>query len=626
MTEIFAKIDEEKYIQDDSVLVRMPDGGSIALTIVRDKKTTSPQPVILMYNIYAGYDPIYCKEAVQKGYIGIVANTRGKRLSPEVIEPFEHDAADAYNIIDWISKQSWCNGKVGMYGGSYLGFSQWSAVKHLHPALKTIVPQVSVGVGIDYPAQNGVFMSYMLRWIHYVTNNKLTDETEFGDSKKWENTYIDWYKKGNSFRSLDTLEGRPNAIFQRWLKHPSYDTYWQNMTPQKEEFSKISIPILTTTGYYDDDQLGAMYYYNQYQKWNKSNNYYLLIGPYSHSGAQGYPSPELAGYKIDSVANISIQDIVFQWFNYTLKDSMLPEILKDKVNFEVMGANEWKHVPTLEKMHNDSLIFYLGNGFDGKNYSLLTSKPKIVTSITQKIDLKDRTEINIRKDDYAIAFPKIIDSILIPEKNKLVFISEPIDKPFAISGAFSASIIASINKKDMDIVIDLYEETSDGKFFALCENLQRASLAKDASKRQLLQPNTKETIELTNNFITSKQLKKGSRIIILVGVLRAGSLELPISEIEFELKRGQLAAVFALGKKWQQAHGLILDARSKSERGDRLALLDAELKTINEQKSERQESSRRQAIAQFWAARTAENISLHPKIQAQAALAAVSAS
>jgi inorganic triphosphatase YgiF len=114
-------------------------------------------------------------------------------------------------------------------------------------------------------------------------------------------------------------------------------------------------------------------------------------------------------------------------------------------------------------------------------------------------------------------------------------------------------------------------------------------------------------------------------IALDTGLLRAGSVELPISEIEFELKRGQLDAVFALGKKWQQAHGLILDARSKSERGDRLALLNAELKTISEQKKERQESSRRQAISQFWAARTAENITLHPKIDAQAALAAVSA-
>jgi inorganic triphosphatase YgiF len=109
------------------------------------------------------------------------------------------------------------------------------------------------------------------------------------------------------------------------------------------------------------------------------------------------------------------------------------------------------------------------------------------------------------------------------------------------------------------------------------------------------------------------------------GLLRAGPLELPISEVEFELKRGQLSAVFAVGKKWQQAHGLILDARSKSERGDRLAALNAELKTIEEQKPELQATSRQKAIAQFWAARTAENISLHPKVHAQAALATVSA-
>ena len=109
------------------------------------------------------------------------------------------------------------------------------------------------------------------------------------------------------------------------------------------------------------------------------------------------------------------------------------------------------------------------------------------------------------------------------------------------------------------------------------------------------------------------------------GLLRAGSLELPISEIEFELKRGKLAAVFALGKKWQQAHGLILDVRSKSERGDRLASLNAELNAIDAQKSEHYEPSRRRAIAQFWAASTAEGVVLHPKIQAHAALAIVSA-
>ena len=112
-------------------------------------------------------------------------------------------------------------------------------------------------------------------------------------------------------------------------------------------------------------------------------------------------------------------------------------------------------------------------------------------------------------------------------------------------------------------------------------------------------------------------------IALDTGLLRAGSIELPISEIEFELKRGELGAIFALGKKWQQAHGLILDVRSKSERGDRLALLNAELRAIEAQKPEHQESARRHAIAQFWAARTAEGIVLQSKTQGHAALVAV---
>lgn len=509
---------QEQYIIQDSVLVKMPDGATISLTIVRDRKLTAPQPVVMMYNIYSSTDMTgRCKEIASRGYAGIIADTRGKRLSPDAIEPFEHDAKDAYYIIDWISKQPWCNGKVGMYGGSYLGFSQWSAVKYLHPALKTIVPQVSVGAGIDYPQQNGVFMSYMLRWLHYVTNNKLSDNAEFSNNKKWDDLYTKWYKQGSSFRSLDSLEGRPHALFQRWLQHPSYDNYWQSMTPQKEEFARINIPILTTTGYWDDDQLGAMYYYRQYQKYNKSNNYYLLIGPYDHGGSQGYPRKAMGGYTIDSVANIPIMDIVFQWFDYTLKDSSKPAILKDKVNFEVMGSNTWKHVPALSNMSNDTLKFYLGNTIADSRYTLLSSKPKNSNYIKQSVDLRDRSNPSPAGEDIT-AFPSITDSVLHPEHQKLVFVSDPVEKPFAISGAATASIMASINKKDMDIGFDLYEQTSDGKYIGLVSNLQRASYSINSTKRELLLPGKVETIEMKQTFTTCRQLQKGSRIIVIVGI------------------------------------------------------------------------------------------------------------
>ena len=88
-----------------------------------------------------------------------------------------------------------------------------------------------------------------------------------------------------------------SEIFQRWLKHPSYDAYWQSMTPDPKEYSKINIPILTTTGYFDDDQLGAMYYYKNHIKYNPNMDHYLVIGPYDHYGPQGYITSEVMGVK-----------------------------------------------------------------------------------------------------------------------------------------------------------------------------------------------------------------------------------------------------------------------------------------------------------------------------------------
>lgn len=508
------KMEKDNYIIADSVLVKMPDGGTIALNIIRDKKLTTPQPVVLMYNIYADHDFTSGKRAVLNGFTGITANTRGKRLSSDAIEPYEHDAKDAYYIIDWISKQPWCNGKIGMYGGSYVGFSQWAAVKYIHPALKTIVPMVSVGAGIDFPATHGIYMTYMLRWIHYVTDTKMTDKTGFNDINKWTKVTADWYKTGKSYRSLDSIEGRPSAIFQRWLQHPTYDAYWQSMTPQKAEFSKINIPILSTTGYYDDDQLGAMYYYRQYHQWNKNPDYYLVMGPYSHRGAQAFPEHNLRGYEIDSVANFPITDLIFQWFNFTLKNGSRPAILKDKVNFEVMGKNQWLHVPSLAKMSNDTLKFYLGNTGTGKTHPLLTKQPVKKGFIKYDANLKDRSGTQFGESDEG---QNIIDSTL-DSKDKLVFKSAPLKQPIIISGAFKASLLTSINKKDVDLVIELYEQTPDGKFFYLKSNIERASLVRDRSKRHLLKPNKPVVIAMNDNFITSRQLQKGSRIVVVLGV------------------------------------------------------------------------------------------------------------
>jgi putative CocE/NonD family hydrolase len=512
-TKLLKAFEHEKYVIDDSVLLTMPGGATVSLTVARKRNVILPQPVALMYNIYSGPDHWIAKESAARGYVGVVANTRGKRLSRNEVEPYEHDGEDAYTIIDWISKQSWCNDSVGMYGGSYLGFAQWSTAKHLHPALKTIVPLVSVGAGIDFPQQNGIFGTYCLSWIHYVTDTKNPVRQ---NEQKWDSVFAAWYRSGRSFRALDSLEGRPNAIFQRWLDHPSYDEYWQHMTPQQEEFAKINIPVLTISGYWDDDQLGALYYYKQHHQWNKNPNHYLLMGPYDHGGAQGNPQENLYGYQIDSVAHVFISEVVYQWLDHVLKHANLPPILSDKVNFEVMGANEWRHVSSINKMCNDTLTLYLSNTSGESGYKLVPSKPETAGYIVQTVDLKDRRTI-VPKGHAIDAFEFLVDTVL-HTGTQLTFVSDPVQEATTIAGSFTASILAAINKKDFDIVIDLYEQRPDGKYFALNDNIQRASYAKDRSTRHLLQPNKVENIQLNNTFLTCVQLPKGSRIIALVGV------------------------------------------------------------------------------------------------------------
>ncbi|MFI5185907.1 MAG: CocE/NonD family hydrolase [Chitinophagales bacterium] len=505
--------EDNKEFSIGKVFIKTRDGSVVQAEAGRKKDIKSKLPTVFIFNIYidSAFDVSEVKRYAAHGYACVVASTRGKGGSPQSIEPFEHDADDAYDIIDWISRQSWSNGKVGMTGGSYLGFAQWAAAKTLHPALKTIMPEVAVGIGVDYPMTGNVFMSYMLRWIHYVTNSKQTDDADFRNLSHWDSVFNAWYKRGASFRSLDTIEGRPNAIFQRWLQHPSFDSYWQNMTSYAKDFSKINIPVLTTTGYYDDDGNGAMYYYRQHYLNNPKANNYLIIGPYDHGGAQSYPKQELSGYKVDSIATtFNFIDLGIKWFDYVLKDSARPALLQDKVNYEVMGANEWKHATSLAAMSNDTLTFYLGNVRTNQHYKL-DSVPHTNEYINQEIDFADRTDTMDEEDK------NIIDSI-INTKNAISFISRPVEKSFIVTGSFIASLNASINKRDMDVNIDMYELMPGGKYFELGTVLQRASYAKNSGSRQLLQPGKKETIPLGYSFMTCKQLHKGSRLVVVLGI------------------------------------------------------------------------------------------------------------
>ena len=251
------------YDIQDSVMIKTRDGAFISAIIVRKKEALIPKPVLFQFTIYVrdkGRDIKSLKEAVDNGYVGVIAYTRGKRFSQSDILPYENDGNDAYDIIDWISKQKWCNGSVGMYGGSYNGFTQWAACKKMHPALKTIVPYVANRPGMGLPMENNVFINPNYEWSFYVGNNKYLDTIAGNDRQRFRKMQWKWWETGEAYKKLDSLDGSPNRLFQRWIKHPSFDEYWQKMAPYKNDFAQINIPVLVFDGYYNDSQNSSLYY------------------------------------------------------------------------------------------------------------------------------------------------------------------------------------------------------------------------------------------------------------------------------------------------------------------------------------------------------------------------------
>lgn len=508
---VWAQENRKRYHMDN-VLIHTKEGIKINAIVVRNKKITTPQPTALTFTIYTDdFIAGLAKVAAARGYVGVVAYSRGKALSPDQVAPYEYESTDVNGVIDWISRQPWSNGEVGMYGGSYNGFAQWAAAKKMHPALKTIVPYVASVPGLGLPMENNVFLTANYGWAFYVTNNKYLDDKVYFDPQRWHNLASRWYASGAPFRHIDSVDGVPNPYLQRWLQHPDYDAYWQNMVPYRHDFAQINIPVLSITGYYDDNSLCALHYFREHYRYNKNANHYFLIGPYDHFGAQWIPNAHIRGYDIDSAAFIDTPEITFQWFDHIFRNGPRPVLLKDKINYEVMGANEWKHAHGIDKMHNAMLTFYLGNHKTGDYYPLLSQKPE-AGFLTQEIDFADRTTFH---NNY---YPDPIISEAVDLTSGLAFISEPFDAPLAVSGSFVGELKAEINKKDMDVGIVLYEVMPDGRFFHLSYFIGRASYANDMATRTLLQPNRKATIPFERVRLTSKQLSRGSRLLVVLDI------------------------------------------------------------------------------------------------------------
>jgi len=521
--------DRRRYIIDRNLSVKTPDGATVCAMVVRPRSVTRRLPALLDFTIYADsqVNLIDARRAASNDYVGVIGLTRGKLCSPDTPVPYEHDGSDAGALIDWIAAQPWSDGRVGMFGGSYEGFTQWAAAKHMPKALKTIIPAVAVAPGIDVPMDGNLFLSFVYPWPFYTTNVKTLDDTTYNNFARWNQLNQKWYASGRAYRDLDKIDGTPNPIFDKWISHPTYDSYWQSMIPYKSDFARINIPVLQTAGYYYGGPGAALYYLTEHYKYNPRAEHYLVIGPYDHTlGQRGLVTAlgdtiyDVGGYRVDRVALTDLGELRYQWFDYILKGAPKPSLLKDKINYQVMGANEWKHAPSIAAMSNQALRYYLIALRSGDRYRLTERNPQTKTTVAQAMDLTDRSDV-----DRTAPGGGIVDTV-IDTWNGIAFVSNPLLSPIETSGLFSGHLEFTTNKKDFDINISLYELTPRNEYVLLSVYWTRASAVGDLEHRRLLTPGEREQLDFKSVRLTSRQMGKGSRIVVLINLIKQPDLQI----------------------------------------------------------------------------------------------------
>jgi putative CocE/NonD family hydrolase len=514
-----AEDEHRRYTADSGIFIRTSGGASISVTVIRPTGSNKPLPALLEFA--ASETQGDANESAAHGYAGVVAYTAAKRKSAAGIDPFQFAGADAREVVNWIAKQTWSDGRVGMYGDAYSGYAPWAAAKRLPKALKAIATSVSMAPGVGFPMEGNIFQNFGYGWSLQMSDADRLDEPDSAYAPEWRALNEKWYRSGRRYRDLGRLYGKHNPVFIRWLNHPSYDAYWQNLLPYREQFAHIDIPVLSMTGYYAASAPGDLYLFTQHHRYNPHANHTLLIGPYDQSMMRPGAAASLRGYQLDSVALVDFRELRYQWFDHVFKDAALPALLSDSVNYEVMGANEWRHAASLDAMADGSLRYYLDAAGSGPNRRLSLRKKTGEAFVQHNADFVDRR-------DAAWAPPTDLISKSLAPRFGTIFVSDPLPKASAFSGLFSGHLDFVVNKMDLDLNITLYELLANGDYVRLFSPTYevRASYAQDRVHRHLLKAGERQKLVFKSERLTSRQLQAGSRIALVLSIAKRPDREI----------------------------------------------------------------------------------------------------
>ncbi|MCF0065609.1 CocE/NonD family hydrolase [Dyadobacter chenwenxiniae] len=526
-----------------NVMIPMRDGVRLFTSIFVPSQHQDDLPFLMTrtpYDAVQSHDPShndYIKDMASEGYIFVFQDIRGRNKSEgryEMLRPSLingqvgiDESTDTYDTIDWLLKNIvGNNGKVGMYGISYDGWTTLMGIIRPHPALKAASPQASPAdmfLGDDFH-HNGAFrLSYSFEYAFSQEASKTDTLFPFN----YYDTF-DWYLQ---LGPLSNVNGKYfHSTLPSWnnfVKHPNYDGFWQRQSATAR-LSSNNVPILNVAGWWDqEDFYGPLSIYQALEKIDKDKINQLVIGPWHHGQWAYWLGEKLGNINFNSNTGETFRkEIQAPWFAYHLKGKG-KGFTSEAVVFQT-GSNRWQHYdkwpPAAMRVKN---LYIHANG--KLSFTKPTNKNDAydyyISDPSHPVPYRNRPiEPTNSKDSRWRAWLTEDQRFVKDRPDVLSWQTDPLEDDLTVTGRILANLYAATSGSDADWIvklIDVYPEnipvepTMGGYELMVANEVFRGRYRKSFESPQPIKPNQVNLYPIDLHQI-DHVFKKGHRVMVQV--------------------------------------------------------------------------------------------------------------